>query len=316
MSTHQHSNSEHTEREGGAVQESNNGSDSLTLFLVAVGSAVLSTLFTLLILAVVNDGSLSFTGGERLTQFQGYMEQVDGNVGALNSRVDAINGRAAELRTELGDLQAELANQDMTMDGLDEAINKAEQTSQQFNGFVSALSVALSSIRSEEGVETETATEAATEENTEPVIVKTKSETGESTSSELEETPLDETETTEDSASATDNLLPMIETSDQLPANAIAVILLEDINGNGVLDGGETSISGATISLSHHGDVVESKTTDDAGVTFMDLALGSYEITIDDAAGYVLSNASTVQADIVDENEEGQFVYFTIQSGE
>jgi len=314
---------EHAETQGGTVQEGNNGSDSLTLFLVAIGSAVLSTLFTLLILAVVNDGTLSFTGGDRLTQFQDYMEQVDGNVGVLSERVT----QAEALKTELGALQAELENQNTTIGGMDEAILKIDETRQQFDGFVSALNVALSSISTPE----EEAAEAATEENTEPVIVKAKSETSEaidepSESEEVvvEEAAVDETEaetpvSSEEEpteAPAEDSPLPMIETSDQLPADAVAALILEDTNGNGVLDGGETSISGATISLSQQGNVVESKTTDDAGVTFMALAPGSYEITVDDAAGYALSNAATIQVDVADENGEGQFVYFTIQPGE
>ena len=43
--------------------------DSLSMFLAAIGGAILGMLLTLLILALINGGTLSFTGGERLAVF-------------------------------------------------------------------------------------------------------------------------------------------------------------------------------------------------------------------------------------------------------
>jgi len=281
MSTHQESmevstdmepiqeNNQQGEAGGETMQDGNNDSNSLILFLVAIGSAILSTLFTLLILAVVNDGTLSFTGGERLTQFQDYMAQVDGNVGTLNDKVESVKSRATELAAEMEGLQSELDNQDMEMEGLDDAVTKIDETRQQFDGFVSALSVALSSIQSPEE-------EAATAENTEPVIVKTEPEV-----------PTAKEPATEDSG-AEARTAPMVNMSDALPANTIAALILEDLNGNGMLDGGETSVGDVMVSLSLDGTVVESKATSEAGATFMALAPGSYEITVDDMSEYTL----------------------------
>jgi hypothetical protein len=40
--------------------------ESLTMFGAAIGGAILGMLLTLLVLAVINGGTLSFSGGERL----------------------------------------------------------------------------------------------------------------------------------------------------------------------------------------------------------------------------------------------------------
>lgn len=325
MSTHQESmevstdmepiqeHNQHEEAEGEAMQEGNNDNNSLLLFLVAIGSAILSTLFTLLILAVVNGGTLSFTGGERLTKFQDYMEQVNGNVGTLNDKVESVKSRATELAAEMEGLQSELDNQDTEMNGLDDAVAKIDQTRQQFDGFVSALNVALSSIQSPEE-------ETATAENSEPVVVKTQPEVPSAEESESEDNADEGSEESSDAASsdgeAAASPAPMISMSEELPANTIAALILDDLNGNGMLDGGETSVGDIMISLSLDGAVVESKATSEAGATFMDLAPGSYEITVDDMAEYTLLTADTTQVDLGEGNESGQFVYFTIQSGE
>jgi len=209
---------------------------------------------------------------------------------------------------------------------LDDAVAKIDETRQQFDGFVSALSVALSSIQSpEEG--------AATAENTEPVIVKTEPEvpaaeepaaedsatensatedSADEGDEESSDTSLDEA--SDDSEAEASPAAPMVSMSEALPANTIAALILEDLNGNGMLDGGETSVSDVMVSLSQNGTVVESKATGEAGATFMELAPGSYEITVDDMTEYTLLNADTVQVDLGEDGESGQFVYFTIQS--
>ena len=47
--------------------------DSLSMFGAAIGGAVLGMLLTLLILAIINGGTLSFSGGERLAVMEASM---------------------------------------------------------------------------------------------------------------------------------------------------------------------------------------------------------------------------------------------------
>ena len=58
--------------------------DSLTMFGAAIGGAVLGMLLTLLVLAVINGGTLSFSGGARLDLLEASVARIDENVGAVS----------------------------------------------------------------------------------------------------------------------------------------------------------------------------------------------------------------------------------------
>lgn len=130
------------------------GHDSLSMFLSAIGGAILGVLLTLLILAIINDGTLNFTGNARMTALEGTVTRVNENVGTLSSNMDVVAAELASIRSGLSTaqqtLQAVSANQDsqMTnvaaqMEGVREAISTLDVTRERFDTFVGALSSAL-----------------------------------------------------------------------------------------------------------------------------------------------------------------------------
>ena len=64
--------------------------DSLSMFFAAIGGAVLGMLATLLVLAVINGGTLNFTHPERLAVMEANLARVNENVGAVSQNVDAV----------------------------------------------------------------------------------------------------------------------------------------------------------------------------------------------------------------------------------
>src|SRR4029078_6337907 len=64
--------------------------DSLTMFGAAIGGAILGMLLTLLVLAVINGGTLSLSGGERLDVLEASVARIDENVGAVSHNVDMV----------------------------------------------------------------------------------------------------------------------------------------------------------------------------------------------------------------------------------
>ena len=124
--------------------------DSLSMFLAAIGGAVLGMLLTLLVLAIINGGTLSFTGGERLSAFEDTLGVVNQNVDTVSRNIDTVSQQTRALQTQLvtveDALRGELGKQTTNVDTLNQAVTTLETTRQQFDTFLSALSGALSDI--------------------------------------------------------------------------------------------------------------------------------------------------------------------------
>ncbi len=121
--------------------------DSLSMFLAAIGGAVLGMLLTLLVLAIVNGGTLSFTGGERLTVFEEKLARVDKNVDSVSHNIDTVSQQANTIQTQLGTvenaLRAEMGKQNADIGNLDKAVDTLGITRQQFNIFIKAMNSAM-----------------------------------------------------------------------------------------------------------------------------------------------------------------------------
>lgn len=121
--------------------------DSLSMFLAAIGGAVLGMLLTLLVLAIVNGGTLSFTGGERLTVFEDKLARVDKNVDSVSHNVDTVSQQANVIQNQLGivenALRAEMGKQNADIGNLDKAVETLDITRAQFNTLVTALNNAM-----------------------------------------------------------------------------------------------------------------------------------------------------------------------------
>ncbi len=115
--------------------------ESLTMFGAAIGGAILGMLLTLLVLAVINGGTLSFSGGERLDVLEASVARIDENVGAVSYNVDLIAEQARTIQTQLAEVESR-TGQDIS--SLQTAVDALNRSSTQFTTFLTALESALS----------------------------------------------------------------------------------------------------------------------------------------------------------------------------
>lgn len=257
--------------------------DSLSMFLAAIGGAILGMLLTLLILALINGGTLSFSGGERLTVFEATLDRVNANVGAVSANVDLVSQQAQAVSDQLGSvelaLRSELANQDANIATLGEAVSQLDRTRQQFDLFMGALSQVMTDMQN---VGASAAPAAA------PV----------------EAAP----------AAQAAPLPALVATSSaDVPADAISVVLFVDANGNGALDGGEATVEGASVALTDSdGNAVGSEVSTVDGALFADLSSGVYQVAVEDAAGYRLLSSGEAEVTVAEGAEAGQVIFVPV----
>jgi uncharacterized coiled-coil protein SlyX len=261
--------------------------DSLSMFLAAIGGAILGMLLTLLILALINGGTLSFSGGERLAVFEATLERVNDNVGAVSANVDLVSQQAQALSDQLlaaqETLRAEMAGQDENIASLDAAVSQLDVTRQQFDLFMGALSQAMSDMQT---------VAPATASAAEPAVAPTAAAPA-SRAPALAE--------------------PAVFNSADVAADAVAVVLFTDANGNSLLDEGEMEVMGATVALLNaDGEAIASQESTTTGALFSDLRAGEYTISVEDAAGYSLTGASEAPVTVNADASEGQIVYIPV----
>lgn len=133
--------------------------DSLSMFLAAIGGAVMGTLLTLLVLAIINNGSLNFSSTARLIAVEQTLTQVDRNVGTLSTNLDVVASEINNIRTGLtsaedtlraavSDQSADLQNVETVVAEAQQAIDTLNVTRLQFETFVGALTSALQEVSS------------------------------------------------------------------------------------------------------------------------------------------------------------------------
>jgi hypothetical protein len=264
--------------------------DSLSMFLAAIGGAVLGMLLTLLILALINGGTLSFSGGERLAVFEATLERVNENVGAVSANVDTVSQHAQSLTEQLatieGTLRAEIAAQGTEMEGINQAVTQLDQTRRQFDLFIGALGQAMTAMQELQATTAESAPEAETAPQ--PAAVA-------------------------EPVEAMELPAPVVMSSADVAADAISVMLFVDANANGALDEGETSVIGASIALlDAEGNAIASEMSSDTGALFTELPEGEYTISVEDAAGYELLSQGETAVEVAEGAEEGQAVYVAL----
>ena len=132
--------------------------DSLSMFFAAIGGAVLGMLATLLVLAVINGGTLNFTHPERLAVMEANLARVNENVGAVSQNVDAVAGQVTDVRdqvasarTQMDTAQAQLDDHSGQLDTVQGSVTALALTGQKFDTFVAALDQAMISMRKLDG---------------------------------------------------------------------------------------------------------------------------------------------------------------------
>ncbi len=264
--------------------------DSLSMFLAAIGGAVLGMLLTLLILALINGGTLSFSGGERLTVFEATLERVNDNVGAVSTNVDLVSQQAQAVSDQLNSvesaLRAEMSDQDANLASLSTVVTELDVTRQQFDLFMGALGQAMSEMQ------------GLTDEATEAPAAASEAAAPEAVAAE---------------PAAAELFVPTILSSEEVPADAINVLLFVDANGNGTFDADESVVSGATVALfASDGPAVASASSTATGVLFGELSSGDYVVSVEDAAGYTLTSEAEATVTVADAAEAGQIVYISV----
>lgn len=247
--------------------------DSLSMFFAAIGGAVLGMLATLLVLAIINGGTLNFTHPERLAVMEANLARVNENVGAVSQNVDTVAGQVTTVRDQLAiarsqmdNAQAQLDEQSSRLDAVQGSVTALALTGQKFDTFVAALDQAMVSMRKLDG-SAETAAPAAIAAS------------------------------------------PMLVSDPAVQADAVAVLFFVDGNGNGVMDDAEANLTGVVLRVTDAaGSQVGEYTSGDAGVLVQGLNPGDYTFAIVDAAGHATLSeevAVTVPADAA----EGQILY-------
>jgi uncharacterized coiled-coil protein SlyX len=258
--------------------------DSLSMFLAAIGGAILGMLLTLLILALINGGTLSFSGGERLSVLEATLQRVNDNVGSVSTNVDLVSKQSQALADKFGtveeSLNARLAAQDSDITALDTAVAQLDVTRQQFDVFMGALGKAMGEMQKVEQPAARTATDSVA---------------------------------AEPAATAVPLPAPTVSTSADVAPNALAVLLFVDADANGAFDQGEKAVVGASVALvDADGKAIASAKSTVDGVLFSDLSAGEYKVSIEDAAGYDLLTTREAPVTVADKAKEGQTVLVAV----
>ncbi len=272
--------------------------ESLSLFGAALGGALLGMLLTLLVLAVLNNGSLRFdtaAGSERLLLIEDQVGVLDESVRNVNENVRIVTENLSsdieqgqtEIRGQVDTIVSELDGQGLTLDELGETLGSLEQTRDEFNIFVGALNEALSAIEADEAV----STPATVTEGTAGSAI-------------------------EDSATAdapiASTIQPLVETSAQVPTSGVAVLFFRDANGNGQFDAGESAIEGLPVSLlDEDGETLSSATTGNAGLLFRNVPNGNYTVAVNGDETDALNGDALGEVTVTNEGD-GQLLYFPV----
>ncbi len=248
--------------------------DSLSMFFAAIGGAVLGMLATLLVLALVNGGTLNFIHPERLAVLEENLALVNDNVGAVSANVDTVAQQVDEIRTELGGASdgvesavSRLDEHDASLSDLNSAVATFQVTGQRFDTFVAALDEALTSMDRVGAANGVSAAAGA------PVVIN----------------------------------------SADVAAGSVAVLFFADSNANSRLDDSEANLVGLQLAVTDaEGASVGDYSSTDGGIVVKDLAPGQYTFTVSDAAGHTLGSADSVTVNVPQDSEQGQVVYFPV----
>ncbi|MFZ1756780.1 MAG: SdrD B-like domain-containing protein, partial [Caldilineaceae bacterium] len=272
--------------------------ESLEAYISAISGAIIGVLATLLVLYILNGGTLRFTNPAKLSAIEASLTRVDENVGAVNQnvgivaeRLAALEGEAGvitQLQTSLTDLDSVLTAQSGRLEGLDESVAALNVTRKNFDTFTAALASALSEMGSNAApaAESANAVEAPVAE-----------------AAPAAQTPAETAVTTALVTSA-------VAVDPDLAADAVQVMLFVDANGDGALDDGEAALVGATVTLTPaQGEAVNADSTD-TGALFEGLSSGEYTLSVESVPGYTLDGETSAAVTVDIDAEAGQVVYF------
>lgn len=266
--------------------------DSLSMFFAAIGGAVLGTLATLLILALINGGTLNFTHPERLAVLEASAGRINENVGAVSQNVDQVAQQVASIRTDVAKAQAQVdqAMSDLTKQGqsvsnLQGAMTTLAATSTKFDTFVAALDQALASVKKIDAGAADAAAGSAAAGS---------------------------------AAAAGAAAVPALSTPAAAPTEGVkpgdvAVLFFVDANGNGKMDDSEANLVGLQLAVKDAaGKTLGTYVSTDGGVLVQGLKPGAYQFVVEDTAGHKLATANEIPVTVPADAKTGQAVYVPV----
>lgn len=273
--------------------------DSLSMFFAAIGGAVLGMLATLLVLALINGGTLNFIHPERLAVLESNLARVNENVGTVSQNVTTVSDQVTQLRGDLGnttsDLQTartELQQRANDVANISTSVDSLKVSGQRFETFVAALDQAMTSM-DKVGAANGTAAAAATTAAATTAAATTAAGT---------------------TAATTTAKAPVVVASSAVKPGNVAVLFFADANGDGKMADNEANLVGVQVTVKDAaGKTVGNYTSTDAGILLEKLAAGQYRLTVDNAAGAKLVTPSEVTFTVPQDGQEGQIIYFPAQ---
>lgn len=249
--------------------------DSLSMFFAAIGGAVLGMLATLLVLAVINGGTLNFIHPERLAVLEQSLARVNENVGAVSTNVDNVASQVNDLRSGLTSAKTDLESAKSTISEQNDQVAEVaanvtalQVTGQRFDTFMTALNQALSS------VDRVGAANGVNGAANAPVVI----------------------------------------TSDAVKPGNVAVLVFADSNANGRLDDSEANLVGVQLAVTDSaGKDIGNYSSTDGGILVEKLAPGQYTFAVTDPAGHTLASADKVTITVPQDATQGQIVYIPAQ---
>lgn len=246
--------------------------DSLSMFFAAIGGAVLGMLATLLILALINGGTLNFIHPERMAVLEQSLTRVNENVGAVSTNVDNVAQQVTAMRSDISgaktDVQAAMSKLDergTQVDQIGSDVATLKVTGQKFDTFVVALDQALSSMDRVGAANGVSASVGG------PVVVN----------------------------------------SEAVQPGNVAVLFYVDSNSNGRMDDSEANLVGLKLTVADaQGKTVGDYSSTDGGIQVDKLAPGQYTFAVADPAGHSISGADSVTVNVPQNAQQGQVVYF------
>jgi len=300
--------------------------ESLEAYISAISGAIIGVLATLLVLYILNGGTLRFINPAKLSAIEASLARVDENVGAVNQNVETVAARLAamegeagvigQLQTSLTDLDTALSEQGSRLDGLDESVATLDVTRKNFDTFTAALASALSEMGTTaapaaepvNAVETASVAEAPVAEAPVAEVAASEAEAPAADAAAAEVAAPAETEAIAASVTSA------VAVHTELAADTVQVMLFVDANADGMMDEGEAALVGATVALTPAEGEAVTVDSADTGALFEGLAAGEYTVSLESVPGYAVDgeNSASVTVDI--DAEAGQVVYFALSA--
>lgn len=243
--------------------------DSLTMFGAALGGAILGMLLTLLVLAILNGGTLRYVGGaSRLAQMETAYNQLSANVGTNTTNIDTLD---ANMGQQVQMLEDKIGQQNSELEEANTVIADLNVSRGQFDTLVDALSGAVNSIK---GIE--------------PAVEDASGAAG----------------TIDESADASAD-----EASATVGESALNVLFFADANGNQEQDAGEENLVGISVALMNaDGESIAVMESGDGGMSFEGVAAGEYTLVVEDAGDYPFASDELGSVTIEEDADQTVFI--------